>query len=512
MELSVAQAEEQLGDFLSWLFFGVEEPDKVRGCLAPQGANGLHVVHLPNTVFMAGLDGYVTLVKFVAECFSKAGRFPPLRGFAEDYDYAHGFRQFSLSSTDRRFLCAAARAPDSSVRIFVPQKLLFGPRGAPHVFCRVTDMVSAVASVLLLIPNIPHVDDMVGVEEMEAVDSARASFLELHVALNLLLKPSKARPERTSPGGAKQLVALGGQLDFDIPAEEHAAGLVCRIDLPDAKAPKSANLIVQVLEQGKLSSTLAGKMVGQWDHASAVCLGRSGRAFAWPLRELIAADSQGRQPPPWPVLKAALLGFLVFLQGRGPMEVRASQTVARRAALLFVDAALGPDGCRLGGMAWGPGWCFFFHLKVGKHSCRLIPWKAGHIINEAEALAALIWIQTLTDHLQGLDIFLFVDSKAGEGILLKGYSRSAQLTVIASLFWKTVRQGRASVWIGRVPSSLNVADPISRGCFDIARALQADQLTALLPDVSAWETLLEFLEGKRTAKRLLCGCSEVEPL
>ena len=115
------------------------------------------------------------------------------------------------------------------------------------------------------------------------------------------------------------------------------------------------------------------------------------------------------------------------------MEVRASQTVARRAALLFVDAALSPDGCSLGGMAWGPDWCFFFHLKVGKHSCRLTPWTAGHIINEAEALAALIWIQTLRYHLQGLDIFLFVGSKAAEGILLKGCSRSAQLTVIASL-------------------------------------------------------------------------------
>ena len=147
----------------------------------------------------------------------------------------------------------------------------------------------------------------------------------------------------------------------------------------------------------------------------------------------------------------------------------------------------------------------FFHLKVCKHSCRLIPWEAGHIINEAEALAALIWIQTLRNHLQGLDIFLFVDSKASEGILLKGYSSSAQLTVIASLFWKTVRQGKASAWIGRVPSSLNVADPISRGCFDIAQTLQAVQLTALLPGVSAWETLLQFLEGKHKAKRFLCA-------
>ena len=60
------------------------------------------------------------------------------------------------------------------------------------------------------------------------------------------------------------------------------------------------------------------------------------------------------------------------------------------------------------------------------------------MINEAEALAALVWVQALGDRLRGLDVLLFVDSIAAEGILLKGYSKSPQLAVIASLFWKTV--------------------------------------------------------------------------
>ena len=45
------------------------------------------------------------------------------------------------------------------------------------------------------------------------MDSARTSFLELHIALKLELKPSKAWPERISSGGAKQLAAGGGWLD-----------------------------------------------------------------------------------------------------------------------------------------------------------------------------------------------------------------------------------------------------------------------------------------------------------
>ena len=54
-------------------------------------------------------------------------------------------------------------------------------------------MISAVASVLLLVPN---------VEEEEAVDSARDSFIQLHQALNFRLKESKARPARDCKGGA----------------------------------------------------------------------------------------------------------------------------------------------------------------------------------------------------------------------------------------------------------------------------------------------------------------------
>ena len=54
-----------------------------------------------------------------------------------------------------------------------------------------------------------------------------------------------------------------------------------------------------------------------------------------------------------------------------------------------------------------------------------------------------------------------------------------------------------------MPTHLNVADAISRGCFSSALALQAEKLQAQTPVVSAWETLLGFLEGRTPARRLL---------
>ena len=54
-----------------------------------------------------------------------------------------------------------------------------------------------------------------------------------------------------------------------------------------------------------------------------------------------------------------------------------------------------------------------------------------------------------------------------------------------------------------MPTHLNVADAISRGCFSSALALQAEKLQAQTSVVSAWETLLGFLEGRTPARRLL---------
>ena len=343
------EARQELGDFASWLYFGVQEPTKLRGCLDPQEANGPSMVLLPNQVLMAGLDGYLSLCQTLAAAFKKKGEFPTLRGFAEDYE--HGFRQLPLSSLDRKLFCATAQDNEGNIRIYVPRRLLFGPRGSPHVFCRVTDAVSAVAAVLLLIPNVPHVDDLVGVDTQDAIVSAREAFVELHMLLNFRLKGTKARPPRDAAASASTFQALGALLSFDTTELQRKLGLVCTVDLPQQKVRKYVGVITSALEQNHLSAAVAGKCVGQWDHCSAMALGKSGRAFTWPLREL----SRGGQVT-WRVLQAALVGFCMFMCASGPMPVHVPGTVARRAALIFVDAAGKGNSYRLGGVAWGAGW------------------------------------------------------------------------------------------------------------------------------------------------------------
>lgn len=404
----------------------------------------------------------------MAAAFRKKELFPALRGFAEDYE--HGFRQHHKES----------------VKIYVPRRLLFGPRGSSHVSAGPLMRCPP----LQRIPNVPHVGDLVGVDTQDAIASAREAFVELHELLNFRLKGAKARPRRDEAATASAFQALGALLSFDTTELQRKRGLVCTVDLPQQKVRKYVDVVTSALEQSHMSAAVAGKCVGQWDHCSAIALGKSGRAFTWPLREL----SRGGQVT-WRMIQAALVGFCIFMCASGPMPVHVPGTMARRAALIFVDAAGKGHRYRLGGVAWGAGWFCFFSQAIGPEDSNLLPWLSGHCINEAEALAAVVALLTWSNRLENVDVFLFKHNVAAEGVLVKAYSSSPHLTVLAGLFWQTVRRVKCSAWVGRVPSELNIADGPSRELHTVLEQLHASRDAAVLPPAFTANFFLEFLQN-----------------
>ena len=208
-ELSVPEAEKSLGDWAGWLYFLVTQGEKRRGCLAPEAANELQ--QLPEVTYMCGVDGYVELcMKFyqAMQPQQQAQGHPiQLRGFREDYE--EGFQQCRISHSDQRYFCAYAWDDDLGVRVFAPQRLLLGPRPGPHIFVRGSMAVSTVAAYLLAIPQLPHVDDLCGIETPGGMPSARAALLELFSLLQFKLGAAKAVPPRAVQTGASSMVALG---------------------------------------------------------------------------------------------------------------------------------------------------------------------------------------------------------------------------------------------------------------------------------------------------------------
>ena len=107
--------------------------------------------------------------------------------------------------------------------------------------------VSSVAAYLLAIPQVPHVDDLCGVETPGGMPSARASLVELFDVLQFRLKESKASPPRSISTGASSLVALGALFCFSISDEDRKEGIILHIDLPAEEAARYSLQISSIL-------------------------------------------------------------------------------------------------------------------------------------------------------------------------------------------------------------------------------------------------------------------------
>ena len=86
-----------LGSWCSWLYFPVDEGNKVRACMDPGELN--QNTFLQEKCWMPGIDGVVSLLSSLRSHLGDVR----LR-FAKE-DWQHGFRQLVLSVEDRRYLC-----------------------------------------------------------------------------------------------------------------------------------------------------------------------------------------------------------------------------------------------------------------------------------------------------------------------------------------------------------------------------------------------------------------------
>ena len=236
----------------------------------------------------------------------------------------------------------------------------------------------------------------------------------------------------------------------------------------------------------------------EWSESAA--LGRHLRAFLWPLRD------QGHAPPPGRMTQAATAASkcIVKLLQSYPTRVVHSRSISRRYRVAFTDArgqCKGPDKatwCQesIGGVLLSAEGTFFFVVSASLGSVAAwLPSDTVHRINEAESLGPLLLVATFASLLQDSDCLIFVDSSATEGALIKAYSSSPLLTVIAGAFWEHVGRVDAAVWISRIPSKLNMADALSREDLSQARREKWVQHKVVVPELGRWADLLP---GPRT--------------
>jgi hypothetical protein len=109
-------------------------------------------------------------------------------------------------------------------------------------------------------------------------------------------------------------------------------------------------------------------------------------------------------------------------------------------------------------------------------------------------VATVIALHTFRDYLRDRSVLLLVDAEAVEGALIKGYSARSDLCELVGIFWDLALDLKALVYIDRIPTDANCADPPSRDKLAVGEALGWKSVLArwpaqVWPNGRAWEVL-----------------------
>ncbi len=80
-------------------------------------------------------------------------------------------------------------------------------------------------------------------------------------------------------------------------------------------------------------------------------------------------------------------------------------------------------------------------------------------------------MDTFKDLLRGSWSLLFVDSEPVQGAPVKGYSSREDMCELVGIFWQLALELRVNLYIDRVSTDANPADPPSRNRLEVGRSL-----------------------------------------
>ena len=105
---------------------------------------------------------------------------------------------------------------------------------------------------------------------------------------------------------------------------------------------------------------------------------------------------------------------------------------------------------------------YWYLLKLVK---KWLPRKSQ--IAMIELLATVVALKTFAPRLRGSLALLFVDSEPVQGALVKGYPSKEDFCELIGVFWRCALDLGVNIYIDRVPTDSNPADPPSRSRMDI---------------------------------------------
>eukprot|EP00435_Cladocopium_sp_Y103_P026152 s3258_g6.t1 len=359
-----------------------------------------------------------------------------------------------LTGTDGKcFACIRVFDPGAGrMKYFRSKVLPFGAVRSVHAFLRLARALWWLGVVGCKVVWTSFYDDFISCSRPPLVKCTESTIVSLFKLLGWMFAEEG---DKCMPFG-DVCEALG--VVFDLKDSFRGFAAICNTE---ARVRELCADLQVVIEAGTLTCKEAQRLRGRMQFADAQLFGRTGKRCLRVLGDF--AENRRRRLLPKDMLFLKL--FMQLLRSNSPREVRA---LGRNNTVIFTDACYERDSeawpCGIGGVLCDVDVVQFFSLEVGSEERKALgELYKKQIIFEAKTLSAVVAFVLWKDLFANKRCLLFVDNEGTKFSLLKGMSENGIVDQLAELFAEYEILIHSFVWLARVPSKSNIADPPSRG-------------------------------------------------
>ena len=427
--------------------FEVVQKNKVRG-VDSATVNGVNrATKITEKLELPSTDGNVAALRWLrTHCKVK------LVGWVLDERKA--YRQIAVRPDHRRWSVVSLRDPkDGKQAFFVMIGHSFGLVSAVYNYNRRSAAITDIMRRVFSVAAFNFYDDKYGFEPETTCRSAYEVAQKVHWWLGAQFDSKKLQL-------SEEPTILG--VTYDLKA-------MC-LRIKSSRKEELQDEIDSIISSSLLSPGQAGKLRGKLMFGASQLWGKIGRAFLRSLSERQYIRN------PRSDLNTALIKSLEhwkWLIQHGPPRPIMSAQAQKADAVIFTDGSF-PDGSEGSPLKpWIGGVLFKIGCQPLQFGCevpqslidRWLPRKSQ--IAMVEMFATLVALETFREQISDSSPLLFVDSESVQGALVKGYSAREDLCELVGSFWKLALDVKVNLYIDRISTDANPADPPSRDRMDV---------------------------------------------
>jgi hypothetical protein len=389
------------------------------------------------------------------------------QGSSEDMKAA--YRQCPLAVTNISLAITAVFNPNTQMVDF--HEMWGSPFGAAHAvhnFNRLAEWLNRVIRRMLFMVLEHYFDDFTALEPAFSLPAGMWVFRETLRLMGFSLDPDKSQPP------SDVLISLGVLFSMTM------VRTTLRIPLrpKPGRLEKIQEEIQEIKNLGVLPPGHAAQCVGKLQFLASTLYGKVGRAALGPLRH-----RQYQGSPPYPLthdIKASLEWWLKIDKFTPPRELPVYPNPVRP-TILYTDGQESPTSMTIAGVLDSPRspHLRFFRAAITPEVVALwLPKKA--MINQIEAAAGVVALDTWSELLQDVDLIHFIDSNTALSCTIKGHSSKTDTTLLVGEYWLRAAQLRAFIYLDRVESLSNLADGPTKNELALLQEMGAIEDTPVL--------------------------------